>query len=160
MTITVLRYQSKESLVTSCTYYYTLGTRKLHLTTVLIGLSFLAPTINCIIISECRLFSPDQTKLFRSSSAFASDQLSSSKTLCFKVFLPVMSTGSVMVSFYCRKPFHFLSLGLTLIFTKPNTITPLDILGSSTFLCASKTQVFVSSCQNVCMCISLFPNYF
>lgn len=67
---------------------HAIGQRKIRLTTVFIGLIFFAPSPDSSFLNG--LSSSHQTKLFRSSSAFPSDQLSNKKTMCPKGFLFVI----------------------------------------------------------------------
>lgn len=71
-----------------CTYYYSrtgpIGPHKIHLSTVLIGLPSLHPHL-LLLYSLNRLFSSLQTKLFPSSYALPSDQLTNNKFPICKV---------------------------------------------------------------------------
>lgn len=65
----------------------TIGTRKIHLKTVLIGLPLFPPTLASFSLNG--FLSSHQTKIFCFSFAFPSAQLST--TLCVKIFLSLMS---------------------------------------------------------------------
>lgn len=105
--------------------------------------------------------SSHQTKLFRSLYAFPSDQFSNQKLLkCFSICNACLcNNGSIKILFYCENWCHFIFYQFWPYLDSRKTQQFVQLTFMMPLLwCVCKAKIFVSSTQNVYLCIQMYSS--